>query len=112
MLNWEVISQLEGIGLKVIGITCDGAAANRKFFKYHMHQSEKPDGGVVYKTKNKHASDNRDIFFFSDVPHLVKTVRNCWLSSGYAKGHTRLLTVRICLIIYTQLYVITKSFYI
>ena len=40
---WEVVRNLECCGLKVIAITCDGASANRKFFK--MHKSSKPATG-------------------------------------------------------------------
>ena len=44
-----------------------------------MHNSAEK---VTYKAKNIHANDGlRDIFFFSDPPHLVKTVRNCWASN-------------------------------
>ena len=32
---WEGVRQVEGIGLKVIFITADGASPNRKFFKMH-----------------------------------------------------------------------------
>lgn len=27
-----------------------------------------------------YANDGRFIYFFSDPPHLIKTVRNCWAS--------------------------------
>ena len=70
---WEGIASAESAGLKVIAITADGASPNRKFFR--MHKSSK--GRFVYKTKNIYALDDRDIFFFSDPPHLIKTTRNC-----------------------------------
>ena len=35
---------------------------------------------VVYKTINIFRPDH-DIYFFSDVPHLIKTCRNCLLNS-------------------------------
>ena len=37
---------------------------------------------LLYKTKNIHAAEERDIFFFSDPPHLMKTTRNCWASDS------------------------------
>ena len=36
--------------------------------------------GVLHKVPNIHAPDKRDLFFFSDAPHLIKTTRNCWSS--------------------------------
>ena len=36
---------------------------------------------LVYKLYNKYAEDERFIYCFSDPPHLMKTVRNCWFSS-------------------------------
>ena len=70
---WEGVRLVESCGLKVIALTADGASPNRKFFK--MHGTAK--NGVVYKTKNLYSSEDRDIFFFSDAPHLIKTTRNC-----------------------------------
>ncbi len=37
--------------------------------------------GIVYKTVNRYCHD-RYIYFLSDVPHLIKTTRNCWFSSA------------------------------
>ena len=61
----------------------DGAGPNRRFYK--MHSSEK--GGSVYKTTNPFSESDaaglqRSIYFFSDVPHLLKTSRNCLSHSG------------------------------
>ena len=36
---------------------------------------------LVYKVPNPFA-DGREVFFFSDPPHLIKTTRNCWSSSS------------------------------
>ena len=70
---WECIEYIEVVaGLKVLFICCDGAAQNRKFISLHADGSE-----FVYKTKNFYAADNRDIYFVSDPPHLLKTARNC-----------------------------------
>ena len=35
-----------------------------------------------YKCKNPFASEDRYIYFFSDPPHLLKTIRNCMASSN------------------------------
>ena len=51
----------------------DGNAVNRRQIKMHDDQTE-----LVYKTPNPFADDGRDFFFFSDPPHLIKTIQNCW----------------------------------
>ena len=84
---WEAVRNIEESGLKVILITADGAAPNRKFF--HMHATS---GEIVYKTPNPYSDDNRDIYFMSDVLHLIKTVRNCW-SNSFAHSNSRALWV-------------------
>ena len=63
-------------GLKVLYICCDGAIQNRQFFQLHGTGNE-----LVYKTKNLYASEERDVYFISDPPHLLKTSRNCFANS-------------------------------
>lgn len=65
------------IDVKVLGVTCDGSSVNRKFFKLHASK----DGKITHKIPNPYAPEERDLFFVSDVPHLIKTVRNCWASN-------------------------------
>ena len=95
-LVWETVQKLEAGGFKVVAINSDGASSNRKF--YHMHLSPTAvtteDSTVVYKTKNPYADEDRDIYFFSDVPHLIKTIRNCW-SNSFAHSNSRALWVSI-----------------
>ena len=74
---WEGIRIAESTGLKVIGVTADGASPNSKFFQMH-------GDGTVYKTRNVYASDERDVYFFSDPPPLIKTMRNCLSHSDHA----------------------------
>lgn len=72
-LFWEVVKRVERTGLKVH--TLDGATNNRRMIRLH---NEAP---LTYKVRNIHANDGkRDLFFFSDPPHLMKTARNCWAS--------------------------------
>jgi hypothetical protein len=86
---WEVIEAVESTGLQVIVITGDGASQNRKLFRLHADPSgSNVSNGIVYKTKNIFAPE-RDIYFFSDVPHLLKTTRNCWEKSR--NGGSRLM---------------------
>ena len=79
--------------MKVIAITADGASSNRKFFLMH-------GDGTVYKTRNAYASDERDVYFFSDPPHLIKTTRNCFSHSNHAST-SRAMWVSIILCVNT-----------
>ena len=83
-LFWEGVNYLERINLKVISTTCDGASPNRKFFRMHQPLQGDSDKDVVYRTINIYSKniDTRFIYFFADVPHLVKTSRNCLANSG------------------------------
>ena len=85
-LIWEAIERIERLGLKVVALTGDGCSPNRKFF--HMHATSKE---LCYKTENIYAPEKRFVYFFSDVPHLMKTSRNCWSHSS--KNGTRHLWV-------------------
>ena len=76
---WEVVEHLEASGLNVIAFTSDGASANRKFYNMHRKKTE-----LVYRTENPYRKGH-SIFFFSDVPHLIKTTRNCWSNSFFHK---------------------------
>ena len=64
---------------QVILFVCDGAKPNRKFLKSMVRESEMKHR-VVYKTVNRFYRE-KFIYFMSDVPHLIKTTRNCWYSS-------------------------------
>ena len=86
-LVWEVVQRLERCGLNVIAFSCDGASPNRKFYKMHASSSD----GVVHKTRNPFCED-RYIYFICDVPHLMKTTRNCW-SNSFAHKNSRALWV-------------------
>lgn len=72
---WEAVSRLERCGFKVMGVTADGLSANRHFFKLHGNSATDTP---VHKTVNPYTSEDRFLYFFSDPPHLIKTVRNCW----------------------------------
>ena len=66
---WEAVERLERCGFRVMGLVCDGLAANRRLFSMH---------GGSHKTANPFTHEDRYIYFFSDPPHLLKTVRNAW----------------------------------
>jgi len=73
---WEAASRLERCGFKVMAVTVDGLSVNRHFFKLHDDNSKT----LVNKALNPYADDHRYIYFISDPPRLIKTVRNCWAS--------------------------------
>ena len=74
---WQAI---ERIGLKVLAVTADGASPNRRLFKIHNPSR----GSFTHKVPNPYSTDGRDLLFFSDPPHLLKTVRNCFASKSRA----------------------------
>ena len=77
--TWDVIGALERSGIRVVAIICDGAPSNRAFIKLHKPVTVLPSG-VVFETVNK-CDPERLIWFFSDVPHLLKTIRNAFFNS-------------------------------
>ena len=88
---WRAVAILEDTcQLPVIATVSDGASSNRAFYRMHrmLHQSVDSDIEVVHRTINLFAPE-RYIWFFADVPHLMKTTRNCMYHSG--SGKTRYL---------------------
>ena len=51
----------------------DGASSNRRLIKLHQQRSD-----IVYKVTNPYSEDRRSLYFVSDPPHLLKTIRNYW----------------------------------
>ena len=89
-LLWKAISICEKSSLKVIAVTCDAASPNRKVFRVHWHLTQdddmNPETDVTYRTRNLFSgTENRFLYFISDVPHLLKTARNCLSNSGSGK---------------------------
>ena len=89
-LLWKAIDICESHSLKIMAVTCDGASPNRKLFKSHFHLTAEndinPDVDVIYRARNMFSgADNRFVYFISDVPHLLKTSRNCLSNSGSGK---------------------------
>ena len=90
---WRAVAILElNCGLHIVAATSDGMSANRKFFRLHKHISgEDPDVMLINKTMNLFAPQ-RYIWFFADVPHLIKTTRGM----KYYFGHKRVIYGPIC----------------
>lgn len=99
-IAWRCIEHLEMIGLKVLALVCDGASANRKFYRMHNDGTAQ----LTYKVKNIYAHQDRPIFFVSDVPHLLKTTRNCWANS-YAHSKSRKLWVCCISVLHASLFI-------
>ena len=97
-LFWEAVMHIENIGLgiivkqyaiyttsyiakiilQVLAVTCDDASVNHRFMR--LHDPVKLSD-MTYKVLNIYATDKkRYIYFISNPPHLIKTVRNCWAS--------------------------------
>ena len=60
------------------------------YFRMHWHLTQdddmNPETDVTYCTRNLFSgTENRFFHFISDVPHLLKTVRNCLSNSGHGK---------------------------
>ena len=91
-LFWKEVGILEDkCGVKVVGVTSDGASANRSMYRVHLnvtHVEDISDVDVVYHTRNVMAEEERSIYFFSDPPHLLKIARNC-LRNSLAGSCTR-----------------------
>ena len=98
---WEAVGILEASNLNAVSFVCDGASANRKFFEMHRLEdgsNVSPDG-VVYWAWNRCAMD-RKIYFSSDVPHLMKTLRNNLENSGSNKKSRNLVVSLLLSILY------------
>jgi len=76
---WKTVGRLERYGFCVLGLTCDGLAANRQLFRLHAPRRSQE---LVHKTSNPYAKEPQSVLFFSDPPHLLKTVRNCFANKN------------------------------
>ena len=90
-IAWEVVKHLECADFKVISLTGDKASPNRKFICMHRLGTVQKSG-TTYKIRNPYSVEERYIYFISDVPHLIKTVRNCW-SNSFGHSYKRALWV-------------------
>ena len=71
---YEAMMRLEMCGFKVLCITLDSHSVNRKLFKLVANNSSNK---IKYKFKNPLSYNAREVFLFSDPPHLIKIARNC-----------------------------------
>ena len=88
---WEVIEALELFEIPVVSLVSDGAKPNRRFYRLCQRQGQQVTPKVPYKTANPFRQDS-ELYFFCDVPHLLKTTRNCF-SNSFAHSQSRKLKV-------------------
>ena len=74
---WHAAGILEMAGFKVDAVVSDGASTNRRFYRLHQlaDGSNLSNDGVLYWVWNRY-DKSRKIYFFCDVLHLMKTLRN------------------------------------
>lgn len=87
LLLWKAVGLVESYaGLKVVVVVSDKAGPNQRLYSLHNSGDE-----VTYRTKNVFATDEqRNIYFFSDPPHLIKTARNNLANSGSGSNTRKL----------------------
>lgn len=91
----DAVMRLEMLGFKVICLTANGASPNRKLFRMLGAGCTDNTTDVPYKMKNVYTDEDRMVYFMSDVPHLLKTTRNCWANSG---AHKRSRNLRVSIL--------------
>ena len=96
---WKAVCYSEQVDLQVIAATADGAPPNRRFFRMHnVLQGASAVEDVIYRAKNIHSKENRFIYLFADVSHLIKTVRNCLSNSGSVRAIRYMWNSGFCLL--------------
>ena len=100
---WECVSRLERLGFKVMGLCCDGLAANRRLFSLNSDDHQLP-----YKVLNPFSEDKRYLYFISDPPHLIKTARNA-LANG--KRHLWVCIIYMIMLTIMQYYYMVICFH-
>ena len=108
LLHGEPLGYLKQ--LEVVAIVCDWATSNRRFFRIHaiengLNMSE----GVVYWVTNCYDLSRK--IFFSDPPHLIKTIRNNFENSGGHNYTRSVRSVRLQSLVYAP-QVSTRDFFI
>ena len=80
-LFWLGVSMLHTFGFEIILSCCDGASSNRSFIEMNTGKSNRCSCFNPFSGKQ--------LFFFSDPPHLIKKLRNNLHSSGHKSEHAR-----------------------
>ena len=90
---WHATGILEMAGFKVDAMVSDGASPNRRFYWLHQlaDRSNLSNDDVVYWVWNRY-DKLRKIYYFCNVLHLMKTLRNN-LENSHGHNHTRQLMI-------------------
>ena len=72
-----MIERLTRTGCHIIGVTCDGGSSNRRLFQLHQLPEDLKEK-IIYKALNPFTNEGEEILFFTDPPHLPKTIQNCF----------------------------------
>ena len=67
---WKAVCYLAKIEEHIIAETADGASRN--FFLFFRMYELDSEEDVVYRAHNIHSKYSCYIYFFADVPHLIK----------------------------------------
>ena len=95
---WDVIESLELSDLPVVAVTADGASHNRHFFRLCCLKDDGTKSSTPFVTRNLFAE--RDVYFFCDPPHLIKTTRNCFSNSCAHKMSRELKVQKLSIIMF------------
>jgi hypothetical protein len=71
---FTVLKEVEGIGFQIISIISDNNAINRKAFELFSPSK------ILCPSVTHPLDENRSLFFIFDTVHIMKCVRNNWLS--------------------------------
>lgn len=100
-IAWDVIEALEMYNIPVVSLSSDGAKPNRRFYNMcqmkalkgkKQHKSTKGKKQLPYKSANPYSNSDMELYFICDVPHLLKTARNCF-SNSFAHSKSRRMQV-------------------
>ncbi|ODM89329.1 Transposable element P transposase [Orchesella cincta] len=74
------IIKLEKVGCEVVGVVSDGATSNKSMWR-ELGITTKRGGSIVNSVANP-VDETRRIFFFCDIPHVFKCIRNHMLKTA------------------------------
>jgi len=69
----KAIILLEDAGLQVMALTCDGASTNKTMLKEFGVSGKRADLKNYFSNPY---DGNRNVYVFSDAPHIIKNIRN------------------------------------
>ena len=83
---WKAVLYLEKSGLQVVPCSADGTSPNQKMFRIHKALECMLGKMLFIELKTFMLKKISFISFFCDVPHLIKTARNCISNSGSGRA--------------------------